>query len=88
MAGEFDPLRAAREQLSGLNDVLVAMRRRERSAEAVMAQAESELTAIRKLRGYTQGEVATMVERIRKLERTAEEAIKPPTPPKPDDFNI
>ena len=64
----FDPLKAVREELTGLTDVLRTMRQRENDAEIAIAKAESELNAIRKLRGYAQVEVTALQERIRKLE--------------------
>lgn len=68
MATEFDPLKAAREELTGLMDVLVTLRVRENAAEQMMGQAESELNAVRKLRGFCQDQIARKREQIRKLE--------------------
>jgi hypothetical protein len=68
---EFDPIRAAKEELSGLHAVLTTMVRRENAAEMAMGLAEEELNAIRKLRGYAQMQVEAMQERIRKLEEAA-----------------
>jgi len=65
---EFDPLKAAREEAAALSDVLATLRRRENAAEIAMGQAESELNAIRKLRGYAQMELARIRDRIAALE--------------------
>jgi hypothetical protein len=67
---EFDPIKAAREELSGLMDVLAIMRKGENNAEQAMAQAESDLYAIRKLRGYCLLEIDRLRERIASLETT------------------
>ena len=68
---DFDPIRATREELQGLHDVLLAMRRREGAAELAMAQAEIELNSIRKIRGYCQSAVDELREKLRKLEEAA-----------------
>jgi chromosome segregation ATPase len=65
---DFDPIKAAREELSGLHDVLTAMRRGENQAEQAMARAESDLNAIRKLRGYAQLEIERLQARIASME--------------------
>jgi hypothetical protein len=49
---EFDPIKALREELAGLNDVLVTIAQRERQCQAEIAAAETELNAVRKLVGY------------------------------------
>ena len=64
----FDALRAAREELTGMADVLTTITRRENDCEAVMGKAETELNAIRKLRGYCQAEIQRIRARINKLE--------------------
>jgi hypothetical protein len=65
---EFDPLRAAREEAAAMADVLATISRRERAAEAAIGEAEIELNAIRKLRGYAQIELARIRDRIAALE--------------------
>jgi hypothetical protein len=65
---EFDALKAAREEMAGLVDVLRTIGQRENAAELAMGMAESELNAVRKLRGYAYAEVGRLRERIRKLE--------------------
>lgn len=71
---EFDALKAAREELAGLMDVLATMRRRENTAEQAMGLAEAELNAIRKLRGFCQMQIGQMRERIRKIEEASDGA--------------
>jgi hypothetical protein len=65
---EFDPIKARREELAGLHDVLTVMRRGENQAEQAMARAESDLNAIRKLRGYCQVQIEMMQEHIAAME--------------------
>lgn len=72
----FDALKAAREELAGLMDVLATMRRRENEAEQAMGMAEAELNAVRKLRGYCQFEIGRMREHVRKIEEEREDASK------------
>lgn len=67
----FDALKAVREELTGMNDVLSTIRRREQHAEASISEAENELNAIRKLRGYCEAEIGRLRERARKLEEEA-----------------
>lgn len=64
----FDPLKAAREELAGLADVLKAIRRRENAAEAIISEAENELNAIRKIRGFCQILIELTEKRIAELE--------------------
>ena len=71
MTAAFDPLRAAREELAGLNDVARALSRRERACEEALSLAESELNAIRKIAGYVRISISTIQERIAELERTS-----------------
>ena len=69
---EFDPIKAAKEELTGLSGVLQAMQQRERACEEAMGRAESELNAVRKLRGYAQIQMMGLREKISKLEREKE----------------
>ena len=64
----FDALRAAREELAGLNDVARVLSQRERTAEEAMSLAESELNAIRKINGYLRISRDAMMRRIAELE--------------------
>ena len=66
---EFDPLRAAREELGGLHDVQRALLQRERACEEALGKAESELNAIRKITGYVRISMDTIALRIEELER-------------------
>lgn len=65
---EFDPIKAAREELTGLMDVLTVMRRSENDAEQAMSQAENSLNAMRKIRGYCLLEVDRLRTRIAAME--------------------
>lgn len=64
----FDPIKAAREELTGLADIRMAIRQRERSAMHQISEAERELQAIRKLAGFCDIEIDRKREQIRKLE--------------------
>lgn len=77
---EFDPMRAAAEELSGLHDILRVMRLREGICEQAMGQAEVELNAIRKLRGFAQAEIIRMHAHIEELRRLRE-SLEPPHGP-------
>jgi len=68
MPTQFDPLKAAREELAGLGDIHRVLLRRERKAEEAMSEAENELNAIRKLIGYVQIGQNQLKERIKELE--------------------
>jgi hypothetical protein len=65
----FDPLKAAREELAGLNEVAVTIGRRERHAEEAMGKAEVELNALRKITGYVRISMDTIKQRIQELEK-------------------
>jgi chromosome segregation ATPase len=65
---EFDALRAVHEELTAMADILATLRRRENAAEMAMGQAETELNAIRKLRGYCEIEIARLRQRLAQLE--------------------
>jgi hypothetical protein len=71
MASVFDPLKAAREELAGLNEVYRGLFSfsRERKAEEAMGKAESELNAIRKITGYARVTVSQLKQRITELEK-------------------
>jgi hypothetical protein len=64
----FDQARALREELTGLNDVMVAIGSRQRTCEAQIAAAESELNAVRKLTGFVRIEIEKRREQLRQLE--------------------
>jgi hypothetical protein len=67
----FDPLRAAREELMGLNDVHRVLKQRERECEEAMGKAETELNAVRKITGYVRISMDTIALHIATLEREA-----------------
>lgn len=64
----FDPIKALREELAGLAEVDVAERRREGILETRIAEAESELSHVRKVRGYLLIDIEQKRERLRQLE--------------------
>jgi hypothetical protein len=66
---EFDPIKAAREQLIGLHEILSTFVRMERRAEEAISAAEGDLNAIRKLRGFCEGEIRRFHEALAELER-------------------
>jgi len=65
---DYDPIKATKEELSGLTDVMHTMRRREMAAEQAMSMAENELNSIRKLRGYCEIEMGKLRTRLTQLE--------------------
>jgi len=65
---QFDPLKAAREELAGLSDIHRVLLQRERRCEEAMGEAENELNAIRKLIGYVRIGQDQLKERIKELE--------------------
>lgn len=68
-AATFDPLRAAREELTGLADVQRALTQREGACETAMSIAEQELNAVRKIMGYVRISMDTIRQRIAELEQ-------------------
>jgi hypothetical protein len=52
MPGEFDPLRAAREELESLGSISRVIAERVRAAEQRAGEAEAEMMAYRKLDGF------------------------------------
>jgi len=65
----FDPLKAAKECMTGLVDVINTLKRRENECEVAMSKAETELNIVRKLRGFCDAEIARQRELIRELEQ-------------------
>lgn len=49
---QFDPIKAAQEQLTGLVEVMQSLKRREHAAEEAVGIAERELNDIRKIVGF------------------------------------
>jgi hypothetical protein len=68
MPTDFDPLRAAREELLGLSQVLTAISLRENAAEERIASAEEELNAVRMLRAYAKQQCEQVRDKIRAIE--------------------
>jgi hypothetical protein len=50
----FDPLKATREEIAGVSGILESLKRQEQVAEEAMSKAETDLNALRKLRGFAQ----------------------------------
>lgn len=65
---DFDPIKALREELTGLADVMNVIKRRERACEAAIGEAEAELNAIRKIVGFVRIEMEVRREKLLKLE--------------------
>jgi len=76
VATEFDPIKAIREEIAGLQDVEKALSVRERFAEQQLGQAESELNALRKLTGYTRSELDRKNKVLQQLIKEKESAEK------------
>lgn len=53
----FDIVRALNEEIMGLGEVQKALRIRETAVEKAMTEMESELNALRKLRGFADAEL-------------------------------
>jgi hypothetical protein len=66
---DFDPIKALREELTGLADIMTTIRQRERTCEAEIAMAETELNAVRKLIGFVRIEIEKRREQLHKLEQ-------------------
>jgi hypothetical protein len=64
---EFDPIKAIREEITGLVEVSKAITIRERHAEEQLGQAEIELNALRKLGGFAKAELERKREVLRRL---------------------
>jgi hypothetical protein len=55
---EFDPIKAAREELVGLSDIAKVIEVQRRDAERRMGEAEVELNGLSKLAGFARQAVA------------------------------
>jgi hypothetical protein len=66
---EFDPIKSLREELAALADIERIIRGREYACEVQISQAESELNAVRKLRGYVKIQVDVARSKLTKLEQ-------------------
>jgi len=69
----FDPIRAQRELVAGLDQIATVMRARARDAQRRMAEAEAEHNALVNLAAYVLGEHSKATARLRELEAAAEE---------------
>jgi len=69
MTTAFDPLKAAREELGGLSDMLRRLQQRERRCEEEMSRAESDLNDTRKIIGYVRIGMDAIRARIAELEK-------------------
>jgi hypothetical protein len=66
---EFDQARALRDELAGLADIELTIRRRERACEEQISNAERELNDIRKLRGFVRIQIEQKKRQLEQLER-------------------
>jgi len=57
MSTKFDAIRALREEISGLNEIRLAIETRARRAMQVMSEAEIEYNSIVKLRAFADAEI-------------------------------
>lgn len=65
---KFDPVKALKEEISGLNEVLKVLNIREKQAEEQLGLAEIELNAIRKLTGFAKIEIERKHKVLQELE--------------------
>lgn len=71
MTADFDPLKAVKEEIAGLSEVLRSISARERIAEEAIGRAEKELNDIRKITGFVRIEIDRKREVLRKLEEAS-----------------
>jgi hypothetical protein len=72
MSTDFDPIKAIKEEISGLSDVHKVISLRVDQAAKAMGEAEIELNALLKLQGFARSEMDRKREVLQKLEREAE----------------
>src|SRR5262245_21748793 len=77
----FDPIRAQRELVEGLDGIATVLHARARDAHRRVAEAEAEHNALVKLASYVIGEHSKATARLRELEAAAEAREKMGTPP-------
>lgn len=65
---EFDAAKALREEIAGLVDIRLVLRLRERDLESRFGQLETELTTVKKLRGFAEAELDRKREVLKKLD--------------------
>lgn len=68
MSGEFDPVKAQREQVLGLADVHKVIHMRARDAEQRMAEAEADYNSLLKLEAFTKDLLAKGHKELQRLE--------------------
>jgi hypothetical protein len=66
---DFNPIKAAREELVALNEMEATIRRREQKCELQISEAETELNAVRKILGYVKLQIERARECLQKLEQ-------------------
>lgn len=66
--GEFDPIKALREEISGVLDVRATLTSEERRAQEELGRAEVQYNAVVKLRGFVDAEIARKRAVLRELE--------------------
>lgn len=66
---DFEPIRALKEEISGLADIKTSLVKRERQLSAQHGELEIELNTIIKLRGFADAEIARKREVLRQLEK-------------------
>ena len=73
---DFDPIKALREEISGIADVHKIIQQRTRSSEAAMAEAEADHNAALKLDAFLTGMLTQMRAKLRALEEAAEQRVQ------------
>ena len=82
---KFDPVNALREELTGLGQVQVAIRRRANAANEAIALAETELNDIGKIEVFVRIAIEERRAKLRRLEEEppADDEPAPAAPPPP-----
>lgn len=68
MNGQFDAVKALREEISGVLDVRTTFVAEERRAQEALGQAEAHYNSIVKMRGFVDAEIARKRDVLRQLE--------------------
>lgn len=71
---EFDPIRALREEISGVLDVRTTLTSEERRAQEELGRAEVQYNAVVKLRDFVDAEIARKRAVLRELEEKSDAA--------------
>jgi len=77
----FDPLKAQREIMAGLNDVHAVIAKRTRAAEMVLATADADYNALAKIKRFVESLMYEAREKLMRLEAEAEAQGKMGSPP-------